>query len=157
MVEIPVLSISSKSDSKNSTHCWVPKVSSITATSYVPSQLFEYLIGHQFCAVPQAQTFLQVKQFASIPVNSFLCTLENEPWGIMESENLQISISNNNCFEIFTRHIHNIKSAIKNMNSKPCNSKEPKHDDLDSGSEGVGGIRILNNGFCCSDCVFQLV
>jgi len=117
----------------------VPKVSRITAISYVSLQLFEYFIGHLFHAVPQAQTFLQVKQFALIPANSFLCTLEHEPWRIMESKNLQISISDNDRFDKFTGHIHNIKSAIKNMNSKPWNSKEPEHDDSDSGSEGDRG------------------
>jgi hypothetical protein len=41
-------------------------------------------------------------------------------------------------FDKFTRHIHNTKSAIKNMNSKPRNGKEPEHDDSDLGSEGTG-------------------
>jgi len=63
----------------------------------------------------------------------------------MESENLQISVSDTDRFDNFTRHIQNIKSAIKNMNSKPRNSKEPKHDDSgDSSSErdGVGERNI---------------
>ena len=58
----------------------LPEVSSITAISYAPSQLFEHFIGRQFRAV------LQVKQFALIPPSSFLCALEVEPWKIMESE-----------------------------------------------------------------------
>jgi hypothetical protein len=136
ILSVPVLSISSKSGGKNGTHCWVPEVSSITAISYAPSQLFEHFIRRQFRAVPQAQTLLQVKQFL-IPANSFLCTLENEPSKIMESENIQISVSDTDRFDRFTRHIHNIRSAIKNMNSKPRNGKEPEHDD-DSGSDGDG-------------------
>jgi hypothetical protein len=135
---LTVLSISSKSGSKNGTHCWVPEVSSITAISYAPSQLFEHFIGRQLNSVPfpRAQTLLQVKQFALIAANSFHCTLENKPWRIMESKNLLISISDTNHFDKFTRHIHNIKSTIKNMNSKPRNGKELDCDDSDSGSEG---------------------
>ena len=54
----------------------------------------------------------------------------------MESKNLHISASDTDCFDKFTTHFQNIKSAIKNMNSKPCNSKEPEHDDSgDSSSE----------------------
>jgi len=140
MFEIPVLSISSKSGGKNGTHSWVPEVSSVTAISYAPSQLFEHFIGRQFRAIPQAQALLQVKQFALIPASSFLCALENEPWRIMESKNLQISASDTDRFDNFTRQIHNIKSAIKNMNSNPRNGKEPEHDDDsgDSGAEGDG-------------------
>src|SRR6267154_6413442 len=75
-----------------------PKISSITAILYALSQLFEHFIGRQFYAV------LQVKQFALIPPSSFLCILEVEPWKIMESENLQISISHTDHFDKFTRH-----------------------------------------------------
>lgn len=130
----PVLSISSKSGGKNGTHCWVPEVSSITAISYAPSQIFEHFIGRQFRAIPQAQALLQVKKFALVPATSFLCALENEPWRIMDSENLQISASDTDRFDRYTRKIQNIKSAIKNMTSKPRKGKEPACDD--SGSEG---------------------
>jgi len=112
------------------------EVSSITAILYAPSQVFEHFIGHQFCAVLQTQTCLQ---FALIPPSSFLCTLEVAPWKIMESENLQISVSDTDRFDKFTRHFQNIKSAIKNMNSKPRNREEPEHDDSeDSSSERNG-------------------
>jgi hypothetical protein len=52
----------------------VPKVSS-TGISYVLSHLCEHFIGQQFCAVPQAQISLQVKQFALIPATAFLCVI----------------------------------------------------------------------------------
>jgi hypothetical protein len=128
-----VLSISSKSGGKNGTHCWVPEVSSMTAISYAPSQLFEHFIGRQFRAIQQAQALLQVKQFALVPATSFLCVLENEPQKIMDSENLQISASDADRFDRYSRNIQNIKSAIKHMASKPRKGKAPAHDD--SGSE----------------------
>jgi hypothetical protein len=46
----------------------------------------------------------------------------------MESENLQISISDTNLFDTLVRQIQNIKSAIKNMTSKPRKGKEPEQD-----------------------------
>jgi hypothetical protein len=55
-----------KSGGKNSKHGWVPEVSG-AAVSYTPVQIFENLIGHQFRAVPQVLTWLQVKQFALMP------------------------------------------------------------------------------------------
>jgi hypothetical protein len=76
----------------------VLEVSSITTISYVPSQIFEHFISCQFRMVLQAQTLLQVKQYALLPATSFLCVLENAPWRIMESENLQISVFDTNLF-----------------------------------------------------------
>jgi hypothetical protein len=69
---------------------------------------------------------------------SFFGALENEPWRIMESESLQIYMSDTDHYDNFTRQIHNIKSIIKHMNSTLRNGKEPKHDDdsRDSGAEG---------------------
>jgi hypothetical protein len=123
-----VISISSKSGGKNGKHCWVPEVSSITAISYALSQVFEHFIGRQFRAVPQAQTSLQVKQYALVPATSFLCVLENAPWRIMESANLQISVSDTNLFDRLVRQIQSIKLAIKNMTSKPRKGKGPEQD-----------------------------
>jgi hypothetical protein len=49
----------------------------------------------------------------------------------MESENLQILVSDTNCFDKFKSQIQNIKSAIKYMKTKPQKGKEPEHDDSD--------------------------
>ena len=122
-----VLSISTKSGGKNGTHCWVPEVSSITAVSYVPVQLFEHVIGRQFRAVPQALTLLQVKQFTLLPAASFLCVLDDTPWNIMETQNLQISAADTARFDRLTKHTQNIISVLKNINSKPRKGKEPEH------------------------------
>ena len=54
----------------------------------------------------------------------------------MESENVQISVSDINCFDKLVRQTQNIKSTIKNMNSKPQKGKEPEHDDSGSEEEG---------------------
>ena len=129
-----VLSISSKSGGKNGTHCWVPEISSIAAISYAPVQIFEHFIGHQVRAVPQKMTLLQVKQFALLPATAILCVLETAPWRIMESENLQISVSDTDRFDKLARQTQNIKSAIKNMNSRPRKGKEPENDG--EGQEG---------------------
>ena len=123
----PRISISSKSGGKNGKHCWVPEVSSITAISYAPSQIFEHFIGHQFRTIPQSQTSLQVKQYALLPATSFLCVLDNTPWKIM-SENLQISVSDTNLFNMLVKQTQNVKSAIKNMTSRSRKGKEPEHD-----------------------------
>ena len=50
-----VLSMSSKSDTKNGTHCRVPEILSITAAHLIRAlvQIFENFIGCQFYAVPQ--------------------------------------------------------------------------------------------------------
>jgi hypothetical protein len=125
---LSVLSISSKSGGKNGTHCWVPEVSSIAAVSYAPVQLFEHFIGRQFRAVPQALTWLQVKQFTLLPAESFLCALDNAPWRIMETENLQISASDTTRFDRLSKQAQNIMSVIKNINSKPRKGKEPADD-----------------------------
>ena len=109
-----VLSISSKSGGKNGTHCWVPEISSIAAILYAPAQLFEHFnFGRQFRAVPQIMTLLQVKQFALLPATAILCVLETTPWRIMESENLQISVSDIDRFDKLVKQAQNIKSAIK--------------------------------------------
>ena len=97
-------------------------------------QLFEHFIGCQFCVVAQKMTLLQVKQFALLPGTAFLCVLEVAPWRIMESENLQISVSDTDCFDKIVRQAQNIKSTIKNMNSRPCRGKEPENDG--EGEEG---------------------
>jgi hypothetical protein len=52
----------------------------------------------------------------------------------MESENLQISVSDTNRFDKLVRQAQNIKSAIKNMNSRPWKGKEPENDG--EGEEG---------------------
>ena len=103
-----VLSISSKTGGKNGKHSWVPEVSTVTAISYAPVQLFEYFIGRQFRAVPQALTWLQVKQSALLPAASFLCTLDDVPWNIMETENLQISVSDTARFDKLWKQTQNI-------------------------------------------------
>jgi hypothetical protein len=121
--------MSSKSGGKNGTHCWVPKISSITAISYKPVQLFEHFIGCQFHAVPHVMTLLQVKQFALLSATSILCVLETTPWRIMESENLQISVFDTNCFDKLVRQTQNTKSMIKNMNSRLWKGKEPENDE----------------------------
>ena len=46
----------------------------------------------------------------------------------MESENLQILVSDTNMFDKLVKQIQNIKSAIKNITSKPRKGKEPEHD-----------------------------
>jgi hypothetical protein len=108
---------------------WVPEISSITAISYAPAQLFEHFIGRQFRAVPHAMTLLQVKQFSLLPATSILCVLETTPWRIMESENLQISVSDTDHFDKLVRQTQNIKSVVKNMNSRPRKGKEPENDE----------------------------
>jgi hypothetical protein len=60
-----------------------------------------------------------------------LNVLENAPWRIMGSENLQISVSDANRFDKFESRIQNIKSAIKYMKTKPRKGKEPEHDESD--------------------------
>ena len=72
---------------------------------------FEHFIGHQFHAVPQKMTLLQVKQFALLPAMAILCVLEIAPWRIMESKNLQISVSDTDRFDKLSRQTQNIKSA----------------------------------------------
>jgi len=52
----------------------------------------------------------------------------------MESENLQISVSDTNHFNKLVRQTQNIKFAIKNMNSRPRKGKEPEKDE--EGEEG---------------------
>ena len=56
---------------------------------------------------------------------AILCVLEAAPCRIMEPENLQISVSDNDHFDKLTRQAQNIKSAIKNMSSRPWKGKEP--------------------------------
>jgi len=58
---------------------------------------------------------------------SFLCVLDNTPWKIM-SENLQISVSDTNLFNMLVKQTQNVKSAIKNMTSRSRKGKEPEHD-----------------------------
>ena len=79
-------------------------------------------------------TLLQVKQFALLPATAILCVLETAPWRIMESKNLQISVSDTDRFDKLARQAQNIKSAIKNMNSRPRKGKEPENDG--EGQEG---------------------
>jgi len=97
-------------------------------------QIFEHFIGRQFPTVPQIITLLQVKQFSLLPATAILCVLETIPWRIMESENLQISVSDTDRFDKLVRQAQNIKSAIKNMNSRPWKGKEPENNG--EGQEG---------------------
>jgi hypothetical protein len=52
----------------------------------------------------------------------------------MESKNLEISVFDTDCFDKLMRQAWNIKSAIKNMNSRPGKGKEPENDG--EGEEG---------------------
>ena len=97
-------------------------------------QIFKHFIGRQFPTVPQIITLLQVKQFSLLPATAILCVLETIPWRIMESENLQISVSDTDRFDKLVRQAQNIKSAIKNMNSRPRKGKEPENNG--EGQEG---------------------
>jgi hypothetical protein len=99
-----VLSIYSKSGGKNGTHSWLPEVLSIAVVSYMPVQLFgENFIGRQFRAVPQVLTWLQINQFALMPSASFLCVLDDAPWRVMETQNIQISASDSTRFNRLTK------------------------------------------------------
>ena len=102
-------------------HHQVPDVPSIAAISYILVQLSEHFISCQFCTTPHAMILLQVNQFALLPAMAILCVLEITPWRIreLESENLQISVSDTNHFDKLVRQTQNIKSTIKNMNSRP--------------------------------------
>jgi hypothetical protein len=123
-----VLSIYTKSGGKNGKHGWVQEVSSIAAVSYTPVQIFENLIGRHFRAVPQALTWLQVNQFALMPSSSFLCVLDEAPWRIMESQNVQVSALDSARFDKLARQKQQIILAIKMINSRPHKGKEPEHD-----------------------------
>jgi hypothetical protein len=58
----------SKSGGKNRKHCWAGEASSITAVSYIPIQLFEYIISRHFRAIPQGMASFQITH---LPLASF--------------------------------------------------------------------------------------
>ena len=92
----------------------------------MPVQLFENFIGRQFHAVPQALTWLQVNQFALMPSASFLCMLDDAPWRVMETQNIQISASDRTRFDRLTKRNQQIILVIKSINSRPRKGKEPE-------------------------------
>jgi hypothetical protein len=125
-----VLSIYTKSGGKNGKHCWVGEAASITAVSYTPIRLFEYIISRHFRAVPQAMNTLQISQFALLPSASFLCVLDETPTTLMGSRNLRISLADGNRYDKLTDKVQNIILALKNMNSKAA--KEAAGEDSDN-------------------------
>ena len=52
----------------------------------------------------------------------------------MQSENLQISVSDTNLFDMLVKQTQNVKSAIKNMTNRSRKGKEPEHDSLEDDS-----------------------
>jgi hypothetical protein len=77
-----VLSVYSKSGGKNGKHGRVEGVSSITAASYIPSQVFEHEHSVFFADVPKSQRHLQLKQFILLSPASpvaFLISLDRAP------------------------------------------------------------------------------
>jgi hypothetical protein len=51
-----VLAIYAKSGGKAGKHSWVSDSSNIAAVSNIPVQLFDHILGVQFCAIPGGQT-----------------------------------------------------------------------------------------------------
>jgi hypothetical protein len=54
--------IYAKSGGKAAKHSWVSDSSNIAAVSNIPVQLFDHVLGVQFCAIPGGKT-LHVKRF----------------------------------------------------------------------------------------------
>ena len=52
---------------------------------------------------------LQVNQIALLPAMAILCVLETAPCRIMESENLQISVSDNHHFDKLASSKHKVR------------------------------------------------
>jgi hypothetical protein len=73
-----VLAIYAKSGGNAGKHSWVSDSSNIAAVSNIPVQLFDHILGVQFCTIPGGQT-LHVKRFCLLPSTAFLCTLEVAP------------------------------------------------------------------------------
>jgi len=101
--------------------------SAITAVSYTPIQLFEYIISRHFHPIPQAMNYMQISQFAPLPSASFLCILDEAPTTLMGSQNLRISLADGNRYDKLQGKVQNIVMALENMNSKAA--KEAVADD----------------------------
>ncbi|KIM82043.1 hypothetical protein PILCRDRAFT_71289, partial [Piloderma croceum F 1598] len=107
-----VLSIYTKSGGKNGKHCWIGEASTIMAVSYMPVQLFEYMISHHFCAILQALNSMQISQFTHLPSRSFLCLLDEAQTTLVGLHNLWILLTDGNRFDCLKGKVQNIVLAI---------------------------------------------
>ncbi|THG93503.1 hypothetical protein EW026_g7748 [Hermanssonia centrifuga] len=96
-----------KSGGKNAKHGSVETSDSIGALSHIAVQVYEYMYGRKFRAIPQATSALQLGQFWMLPPLSFLCLLVNTP----ERSTYGLTLSEKD--EAIFRELHNSAKTIK--------------------------------------------
>ncbi len=96
-----------KSGGKNAKHGSVETSDSIGALSHIAVQVYEYMYGRKFRAIPQATSALQLGQFWMLPPLSFLCLLINTP----ERSTYGLTLSEKD--EAIFRELHNSAKTIK--------------------------------------------
>ncbi|KAF8239077.1 hypothetical protein L208DRAFT_1062843, partial [Tricholoma matsutake] len=95
---ITVLSMYSKTSSKNSKHAWVISATHIMLVSYIPMQVFEPMHSQQFRAVHHALQHLHLKIFTLLPSSAFLCTLNLTPQQISGDQHIELASTDYKCF-----------------------------------------------------------
>jgi len=109
-----VLVIYSKSPEKNLKHCWVTDLSNIMAVSNMAAQLFEQMVGSQFCAIHASQK-VHAKWFNLLSSSAFLYTLESTPMQI--SGNLRVSSNDWDLFKTLKEKIGIISQVMSQLNA----------------------------------------
>jgi hypothetical protein len=126
-----VLSLYTKSNSKNGKHSWVSDSSNICLVSYLAVQVFKHMHGQQFHAILQDLTPLQAKRFVLVNAHAFLCMLDYEPWFLMEKTNLMVSANNIQCYYMFKKEAHKINTVIESLMKQKRAGKDCKDVDSD--------------------------
>ena len=82
---------------------------------------------------PSDNNLLQIKQFSLLPAMAILCSRDHttEDYGVWKTSDFSLDTDH---FDKLARQAQNIKSAIKNMSSRPWKGKEPENDG--EGQEG---------------------
>ena len=87
--------------------------SNISTVSYIAVQLFEFMHGCQFHHIPEATSCLQMKQFALLPLMSFLCLLSVSPKVHAQSSTLELTHEDSIQFKTLDQGTAQFKDAMK--------------------------------------------
>jgi hypothetical protein len=104
---------------KNGKHGRVEGVSTITAASYIPSQVFEHQHSVYFADVPKSQRHLQLKQFILLSPAAFLINLDSAPV-ILQNGRFSLEIAQSDLSRLFLlqKNLQNLVQIQKLLSGK---------------------------------------
>ncbi|KAJ7211942.1 hypothetical protein C8J57DRAFT_1097355, partial [Mycena rebaudengoi] len=111
-----VVALYCKGGGKNGKHGAVNEHHNISAFSQIGVQVFEMAHARQFCAIPQATSFLHTHQFRLLPPLTFLSLLSDTP--TTNAVGLELSVGDAHVFKDLMSATERFNGAVKLSRSR---------------------------------------